>query len=95
MKRTVMTGCAALAFALFAGPAGAQQYRFDIGIDGGFAYFTSSLSEEDHGVAEDVAFNAGWISGFEATGWLNDNFGIRFDLGFTEKALKLHGPERG
>jgi len=88
MKRTVMTGCAALAFALFADPAGAQQYRFDIGIDGGFAYFTSALSEEDHGLADDVAFNAGWISGFEATGWLNDNVGIRFDLGYTEKALK-------
>ncbi|HEX6588812.1 MAG TPA: outer membrane beta-barrel protein [Longimicrobiales bacterium] len=88
MKRTIMTGCAALAFALFAGPAGAQQYRFDVGVDGGLAYFTSMLSEEDHGVAEDVAFNAGWISGFEATGWLNDNFGIRFDLGYTEKAIK-------
>ena len=88
MKRTVMTGCAALAFALFANPAGAQQYRFDIGIDGGFAYFTSMLSEEDHGVTDDVAFNAGWISGFEATGWLNDNLGIRFDLGYTEKAIK-------
>lgn len=87
MKRTVMTGCAAVAFALLAGPAGAQQYRFDVGIDGGFAYFTSSLSE-DHGATDDVAFNAGWISGFEATGWLNDNFGIRFDLGYTEKAIK-------
>jgi hypothetical protein len=88
MKRTVMTGCAALVFALFANPAGAQQYRFDIGIDGGFAYFTSMLSEEDHGVTDDVAFNAGWISGFEATGWLNDNLGVRFDLGYTEKAIK-------
>ena len=88
MKRTVMTGCAALAFALFADPAGAQQYRFDIGINGGFAYFTSMLSEEDHGVTDDVAFNAGWISGLQATGWLNDNFGLRFDLGYTEKAIK-------
>lgn len=88
MKRTVMTGCAAVLFALLAGPAGAQQYRFDVGIDGGLARFSSSLSEEDHNVAEDVAFNAGWISGFEATGWLNDNLGIRFDLGFTEKSLK-------
>ena len=88
MKRTVMTGCAAVVFALLAGPAGAQQYRFDVGIDGGFARFSSSLSEEDHSVTEDVAFNAGWITGFEATGWLNDNFGIRFDLGYTEKTLK-------
>jgi hypothetical protein len=88
MKRTIMTGCAALVFALFAGPAGAQQYRFDVGIDGGFAYFTSALSEEDHGLADDVAFNPGWITGLEATGWINDNIGIRFDLGYTERTLK-------
>lgn len=88
MKRTIMTGCAALAFALFADPAGAQQYRFDVGIDGGFAYFTSALSAEDHGLADDVAFGAGWITGLEATGWLNDNLGIRLDLGYTEKTLK-------
>ena len=88
MKRTVMTGCAAAVFALLASPAGAQQYRFDIGVDGGFAYFTSALSEEDHGVTDDVAFNSGWIAGFDATGWLNDNFGIRFNLDYTEKALK-------
>ncbi|HUF12113.1 MAG TPA: outer membrane beta-barrel protein [Longimicrobiales bacterium] len=88
MKRTVMTGCAAVVFALLAGPAGAQQYRFDVGIDGGFAYFTSSLTE-DHGlVGDDASFNTGWITGFEATGWLNDNFGIRFDLGYTEKSFE-------
>lgn len=76
------------AFALGAAiPAGAQEYRFDIGVDGGLAYFTSSLTEDD-GLTEDLQFGPGWIAGFEATGWINRNFGIRFDLGYTEKALK-------
>lgn len=87
MKRTAMAALVA-AFALgAAAPAGAQEYRFDVGLDGGLAYFTSSLTEDDHGVADDVGFNDGWIVGYETTGWVTPRFGLRFDLGYTDKAI--------
>jgi len=87
MKRTAMTGLAVAFAVAAASPVAAQEYRFDIGVDGGFAYFTSSLTEDD-GLPEDVQFGPGWIAGFEATGWITPRWGLRFDLGYTEKSLK-------
>lgn len=94
MKRTTMAGLVAAVTLTAAIPVSAQQYRFDVGINGGYAYFTKSLTEGDHDVAEDVGFNDGWITGLQATGWLNDNWGVRLDFGYTEKVMR-QGDDEG
>ena len=94
----IKRGMAALALvACFAVPGGASAqsddwglWSFDLGINGGYAYFTAMLDDEHLGEdTEDVKFEAGWLLGGQATAWFSDRVGLRANLAYTERPLTL------
>jgi hypothetical protein len=92
MKRTLLAALAVTVTGLFgAAPADAQDrpdYRFDLGVNGGFAWYSDMLDDTHLGEdAEDIKFESGWLTGIQATFWLTDMFGIRANGTFTERPL--------
>ena len=91
------TRCAALgllmAVAGATSPAAAQErpaYRFDMGLNGGFAWYSDILDDDHLGEdAEDVKFESGWIAGFQATWWAHPRVGIRGNITYSERPLVL------
>lgn len=101
MRRTAWTTMAAATVVVaFAAPAEAQRYRFDIGVNGGGSWYSTSL-DEDHLTADDaeVRFEAGWIAGGQLTYWvpsifgMHDRLGIRANFAFSERPLELETDE--
>lgn len=90
MKRALAAfALAGACMAISAGQADAQDYRFDFGIGGGGAYWTDMLGEDQLGAdAEGVAFKPGWLVGGQATYWPRSRWGIRANLGYTERPLE-------
>ncbi|MBI4410626.1 MAG: hypothetical protein HY561_13010 [Gemmatimonadetes bacterium] len=81
---------AALALPLAVAPMAAQNYRFDLGVHGGFGWWSSMLDDEHLGQnTEDIKFESGWLTGAQATLWLGRNLGIRANFGYTERPLVL------
>lgn len=65
-------------------------WRFDLGVNGGYGYFTAMLDDEHLGEdTEDVKFEAGWLLGGQATAWFSPRVGLRANLGYTERPLTL------
>lgn len=96
MKRTLLAALAVAVTGLFgAAPADAQDfpgYRFDLGINGGFAWYSDILDDTHLGDAQndnDVKFESGWILGANATYWATPMFGIRANGTYSERPLVL------
>ncbi len=86
MKHTAMAAMAAATFlAAGAVPAMAQNYRADIGINGGGVFYTASIDEDEIGTDNEARFEAGWLSGAQITGWITPRFGIRANFAYTER----------
>jgi hypothetical protein len=79
---------AAIALPFAAMDAAAQAYRFDVGLKGGGAFWTKTLSDDELGEnTEDVKFKQGWLTGADLTFWFRDRIGVRANLGYTERPL--------
>jgi hypothetical protein len=60
---------AAIALPFAAMDAAAQAYRFDVGLKGGGAFWTKTLSDDELGEnTEDVKFKQGWLTGADLLG---------------------------
>ncbi|MBI4408597.1 MAG: hypothetical protein HY561_02735 [Gemmatimonadetes bacterium] len=85
--RALVALAAALTFAV---PGQAQEYRFDLGVHGGFGWWSWMLDDEHLGSnTEDIKFESGWLTGAQATLWLTRNIGVRANFGYTERPLVL------
>lgn len=96
MKRTMSAALAVAVTGLFgAAPADAQDfpdYRFDLGINGGFTSFTSMLDDDHLGEGtDDVRFESGWLTGAQATGWFTPRIGLRGNMTYTERPINQGG----
>lgn len=96
MRRTGLTALAVTVTALaVAGPAEAQRYRWDFGINGGGSWYSNSLDEDHLGIDADARFEAGWLVGAQLTYWVpsifgwNDRLGIRANFAYTERPFEL------
>ena len=93
-NRFLLAALAVAVTGLFgAAPAEAQDfpdYRFDIGVNGGFAWYTDMLDDTHLGDdAEDVKYESGWLTGAQITMWATPRFGIRANGTYTERPLVL------
>ena len=95
MKRTALIAAVAAIAALIAvQPAHAQFWRFDLGVNGGASWYSSLLSDDHLGEGtDDLEFDAGWLTGAQATLWLAPNWAIRANGTYTERPLQLGGAE--
>jgi hypothetical protein len=67
-------------------PAAAQT-RFDLGVNGGFSWWSPFVGESQTGNGS-VSFKTGWLVGGQATFWLTDRIGLRPNFAFEDRALK-------
>ncbi|HEY8485241.1 MAG TPA: outer membrane beta-barrel protein [Longimicrobiales bacterium] len=101
------TAAAVILLALAVVPAAAQNYRFDIGVNGGFAWWSDGLDEDalfiDRTIIDgdiideivdfdtDAKFDAGGIVGAQATFWALPYLGIRANANYTERPFETDG----
>jgi hypothetical protein len=92
MRKTLLAATAVAVVGLIgAPPAQAQDYppaRFDIGVFGGGSWYSTMLGEEHVGTdTEDVRYEAGWVTGLQATWWLSPRFGLRANGAYSERPI--------
>ncbi|HSL72606.1 MAG TPA: outer membrane beta-barrel protein, partial [Longimicrobiales bacterium] len=69
---------AALLVPLATAPLSAQSWKWDIGINGGYSWFTKMLDAEENDIGgEDIKFNSGPLVGAQLGFWFTPNFGLR------------------
>jgi hypothetical protein len=86
VNRVALT--AALLVPLVAAPAAAQRYRADFGVNGGFSWYSSALSEDVTGLTDDkVRFEAGPLLGSQLTFWLTPRVGLRANATYADRDL--------
>lgn len=83
---------AALLVPTVAAPAAAQNWRWDIGVNGGYSWYSGLLGSEDTGLPDgtdrdDVKFEAGWLTGAQLTFWLTPKLGLRANGTYTERPV--------
>jgi len=101
MRRTALAVLGTVMAFVIAVPASAQNYRFDIGVNGGFAWWSDGLDEDalffdgdlidDDLIFEfdqDAKFDAGGIVGAQATYWALPYLGIRANANYTERPFE-------
>ncbi|HEY8483547.1 MAG TPA: outer membrane beta-barrel protein [Longimicrobiales bacterium] len=101
MRRTALAVLGIVMAFFIAVPASAQNYRFDIGVNGGFAWWSDGLDEDalffdgdlidDDLIFEfdqDAKFDAGGIVGAQATYWALPYLGIRANANYTERPFE-------
>lgn len=80
-----------MAFALLVGTAAqadAQNWKFDLGVNGGGSVLTPGLDEQ-LGVDGGVQMDGGWLTGAQAALWLTPRIGLRANFGYTNRALSF------
>ena len=85
---------AALLMPLAVTPATAQSWSWDIGLNAGGSYYTTSLSEE-HTAVGDMAFKPGWLLGGQLTFWLSPSIGLRGNGAYSERPFTWTDDEIG
>lgn len=79
---------AALLVSMVAAPAAAQNWRWDLGFNGGGSWYSDMLGDDVTGSADDNAkFKAGWLAGSQLTIWVTPRIGIRANGTFSERPL--------
>ncbi|MEX0907537.1 MAG: outer membrane beta-barrel protein [Gemmatimonadota bacterium] len=73
-------------------PAAAQNYRWDIGINGGGSWYSPMLDGEATGLPDgsdrdEVMFKAGWLGGAQIGYWFRPNIGLRGNLTYSERPV--------
>jgi hypothetical protein len=79
---------AALLLPLAAAPAAAQNYRGDIGINAGGAFWTPLLRTTDMNTEGSLRWKAGWIAGLHGTAWLTPQIGVRANFAYTDRPIE-------
>jgi hypothetical protein len=77
---------------LVADDASAQRWKWDLGIYGGYGWYTPMLDEEDTGLPDDAAgaevhFDAGWVSGLQIGYNFSPSIGLRFHQRYTDRPV--------
>jgi hypothetical protein len=89
MRKTMLG--AALAAVVMLGtavPADAQHWRFDIGVNGGWAHWTPLLHNDALTPnADNVRFQSGWIAGAQGTFWAARRLGVRGNFSYAYRPL--------
>lgn len=89
MKRYWCLGvAAALGFAAWAGPASAQSYWFDLGVNGGFSLHTPMVDDGVGNVTGATKFGTGWLVGGQLTIWPWDRVGLRANFNYADRTLE-------
>lgn len=79
---------AALLVSMVAAPAAAQNWRWDLGFNGGASWYSDMLGDDVTGSSDDNAkFKAGWLAGSQLTIWVTPRIGIRANGTFSERPL--------
>ncbi|HEX6134292.1 MAG TPA: outer membrane beta-barrel protein [Longimicrobiales bacterium] len=96
ISRVAMT--TALLVPMVAGPAAAQNYRWDFGVNGGYAWFSDLLDGEDitpTGAAEldDTKFASGLLLGAQLGFWARPNIGLRLNGTYADRPLEAGDTE--
>jgi opacity protein-like surface antigen len=78
---------------LIAAPASAQRWKWDLGVYGGYGWFTSMLDEEDTNLPDDAAgaevhFDAGWLAGLQFTYNVRPNLGVRLNTRYSDRPVQ-------
>jgi hypothetical protein len=78
--------------AVAAAPAAAQTWKWDWGVNAGYATFTNSLGEEQTGLADDVGssharFRPNWLVGSQLGFWFNPKIGLRLNGRYADTPL--------
>lgn len=71
----------------------AQNWRMDLGVNGGGSLLTSGLDEDQLGVTGGVEMDGGWLAGAQSTFWFTRHFGLRANFAYTNRALSFDGDE--
>jgi hypothetical protein len=79
---------AALAIGLVPATASAQRWAVDWGINGGGSWYTESL-QDDVAAPEGARFKGGWLLGSQLTFWPSGRLGIRANMTYTDRPMKL------
>jgi hypothetical protein len=77
---------------LIAAPASAQRWKWDLGVYGGYGWFTPLIDEEDTGLPDDAAgaeahFDAGWLTGLQFTYNVRPNLGVRVNTRYSDRPV--------
>ena len=72
--------------------ASAQRWKWDLGVYGGYSWFSPMLDEEDTGLAEDdagakVHFDAGWLTGIQVGYNFRPNLGLRLNTRYSDRPV--------
>lgn len=94
MRRTLGRGLLLVPIlaAFFVADASAQRWKWDVGVYGGYSYFTPLLDEEDTGLNDDVGsaevhFDAGWNTGLQIGYNFRPNLGIRLNTRYSDRPV--------
>lgn len=91
-----MTGKIAITTALLvpmvAVPVEAQNYRWDVGVNGGYSWYRNLLDGEELGLPDDtdlddVKFDSGPLGGVQIGFWARPNLGFRLNGTYTDRPL--------
>lgn len=97
-----MTGKIAIVTALLvpmvAAPVTAQNYRWDVGVNGGGSWYSPFLDHEVSGLPDssdkdEAMFKAGWLTGAQIGYWLRPNLGLRLNGTYTERPVVYENQE--
>jgi hypothetical protein len=93
MKFIRRLALAAALLPLVATPVTAQRWTWDLGVNGGYSWFTKALDSEDTGLAEDVPgssvrFEPGWLVGGQLGYWWGSNFGTRLNFRYADRDIE-------
>lgn len=83
---------AALLVSMVAAPAAAQNWRWDLGVNGGYSWYRGMLGSDQTGLPDgtdwdDVKFEAGWLTGAQLTFWATPRIGIRANGTYSERPV--------
>lgn len=91
-----MTGRIAITTALLvpmvAAPADAQNYRWDIGVNGGYSWYSNMLDGEELGLPDgtdldDIKFDSGALLGAQLGFWAAPNIGLRLNGTYADRPV--------
>jgi len=81
----------ALLAPLVAGPVDAQNYRADLGVNGGLSWYSKMLDGEDFegGTFERARFKAGPLIGTQLGFWFTPRIGVRANLAYADRPVEV------
>ena len=77
---------------LLTAPASAQRWKWDLGVYGGYSWFSPMLDEEDTGLPDDVGsaevhYDAGWLTGVQIGFNIRPNLTLRVNTRYSDRPI--------